>query len=125
MALLEAKLDGVWTDLPSPSPTNYYTTYEHIENSFRNARAYLKREIIRRNAAKIFCGWDLLKPDDIALLQSLYEYDSFELKFTDNYNNRVIKTVYAGPLTAKARTMNKATYEIALRTDIQMNFIEV
>lgn len=125
MALLEARLDGVWTELPTPSPNDYYTTYEHIENSFRNARAYLRREIVRRNLAKVFCGWELLKPESVALLQSLYEYDDFLLRFTDNYNNRVTKTVYAGPLTAKAKTMNRTTYEISLRTEIQMNFIEV
>jgi hypothetical protein len=33
--------------------------------------------------------------------------------------------VYAGPLTAKALKMDKTTYEILLRTENAMNFIEV
>jgi hypothetical protein len=125
MALLQAKISGVWTDLPTPSPENYYTTYDHLEDSFRNARGVLKREIIRKNLAKVFCGWDLLSGENIALLQSLYELDSFLLRFTDNYNNRVEKTMYAGPLDSRARLMNKDTFEITRRTKVQMNFIEV
>jgi hypothetical protein len=125
MALLEAKINGVWTDLPSPERENYYSMYEHLEDSFVNAQGFLKREIIRRNRAKVFCGWSLLNGTEIALLQSLYEFDDFQLRFTDNYNNRVEKKVYAGPLTAKAKMMNTSTLEITKRTQVQMNFIEV
>jgi len=125
MALIEAKIDGVWTALPTPSPKNYSATYTHLENSFMNAQGYLKREIIRRNRAKVFCGWQLLKETDMALLQRLYDLDNFELRFTDNYNNRVEKTMYAGPLEGKAAFMDKSTFEIIYNTDIQMNFIEV
>ena len=32
--------------------------------------------------------------------------------------------VYAGPISSKAKFMNKNTYAITLRTDVSMNFIE-
>jgi hypothetical protein len=125
MALLEARINGVWTALPTPEKEDYYTVYEHLEDSFLNAQGFLKREIIRRNRAKVFCGWKFLTGDQVALLQSLYEFDDFMLRFTDNYNNRVEKKVYAGPLTSRAKYMNSTTFEITQRTQNQMNFIEV
>lgn len=125
IALVEAYIGSVWTALPELQKENYYTTYEHLEKSFINTNGYLKREIIRRNRAKVFCGWPQLDGTEVALLQSLYEFDSFLLRFTDNYNNRVTKTVYAGPLDSRAKTCDPDTLAISLRTKVQMNFIEV
>ena len=125
MALLQAKISGSWVDLPTPAPENYSVEHVHLEDSFINASGGLVRQIIRKNRLKVNCGWNALDGTDIALLQSLYTLDDFELRFTDNNNARVEKTVYAGPLNAKATFMNATTYEMSLRTEVQMNFIEV
>ena len=125
MDLLEAKINGVWTALPYPKPKNYSVTYTHLENSYVNTRGYLKRDIIRRNRAKVFCGYDGLTGDEMALLQSLYEFDSFMLRFTDTYNNRVEKEMYAGPLEGKAALLDTTDMTITYHTDVQMNFVEV
>jgi hypothetical protein len=125
MALLQARIGVTWVDLPTPEIEDYSAEYTHLEDSFIDALGGLNRDIIRLNRAKVFCGWKLLDGDQIALLQSLYTLKQFRLRFTDNFNNRVEKTMYAGPLTAKALIMNKTTFEITKRTQVQMNFIEV
>ena len=125
MALLQAHISGLWVDLPTPAHENYSMTYTHLEDSFRNARGGMVRQIIRYNVAKVFCGWKHLDGTQMALLQSLYTLPSFSLRFTDNNNNRVEKTVYAGALEGKASLMNVSDFTIKSRTDIQMNFIEV
>lgn len=125
MSLLQARINNVWVDLPTPTHENYNATYTHIEDSFRSANGILKREIIRRNLAKVLAGYSSLNGTEMALLQSLYEFDNFPLRFTDNYNQRVIKTVYAGPLDGKAALMNNTDFTIKSRTGVQMNFIEV
>ena len=126
MALLEYRLgtSGAFKPLPTPAPENYYPSYTHLENSYINAGGYLVRDIIRKNRAKVTCGWKALNTEQMALLQSLYDQKSFYLKFTDNYGNRVIKKVYAGPLEGKAKFMDQKTYKISLTTDVSMNFIE-
>lgn len=124
MALLIATINGVDYDLPTPSPDNYQYQNTHLEKSFVDAKGYLHRDIIRRNRAKVFCGWDLLTESEMSLLETLYNQDFFYLTCTDNHNNRVTKKVYAGPLDGKARLMDKATLEIIYRTKVQMNFIE-
>ncbi len=123
MSLLQAKISGVWVDLPTPSPEYYDPTYIHLEDSFINARGSLKRDIIRLNRAKVECGWNGLTGASNALLQSLYTLKDFQLRFTDNFNNRVEKTMYAGPLTGKTYALNNL--EIKFKTQVQMNFIEV
>lgn len=125
MALLQAQLDGVWVDLPTPAPENYSTTYTNLEDSYRTANGVLVREIIRANLAKVFCGWNGLDGNQSSLLQSLYDYPNFRLRYTDNFNNRVVKTVYAGVLEGKAALMNPNDFTIKTRTGMQMNFIEV
>jgi len=125
MSLIQAKVLGVWVDLPTPAPENYSTEYTHLEDSFINAKGSLVRDIIRLNRAKVFCGWNMLDGDQMALLQSIYTLASFTMRFTDNSNERVEKTMYAGPLTGKAIMMNQSTYAITKRTQVQMNFIEV
>ena len=124
-ALLTAYIDGVWVALPTPKQGDYSTRYEHLENSGVNAKGYLVRDIVRRNRAKVFCGWDLLDSNQMILLQSLYNLDDFLLRFTDNYNNRVTLTMYAGPLEGKAAKLNTEDLTIKFRTQVQMNFIEV
>jgi len=125
MALLQAYINSAWVDLPNPDQDNYATTYTNLENSYINANGELIREIIRRNRAKVFCGWSVLNAADMEFLQSLYDEDSFLLRFTDNNNDRVEKTVYAGPLEGKATMMNGNDFTITYRTSVQMNFIEV
>lgn len=126
MALLEASLDNMrtWIELPTPAPENYSPTYTHMEDSYISASGYLVRDIVRRNRAKVTCGWNALDDAQMALLQSLYDQYSFYLKFTDNFGNRVVKKVYAGPLDGKTKFYNKNTYQLTLRTDVHMNFIE-
>lgn len=126
MALLEYsdKKAGPFYELPTPAPENYNPTYTHMENSYVSANGYFIRDIIRRNRAKVVCGWNSLDGDETALLQSLYDKDYFYLKFTDKYNRRVIKKVYAGPLDGKAKFMDLKTYKISLNTGLSMNFIE-
>lgn len=126
MALLEASIDDKqsWFDLPTPSSGNYDPTYTHEEKSFRDAKAYLHRDIIRKNLAKVTCGWDALNGDDTALLQSLYDYEYFYLRFTDKKNKRVEKKVYAGSLGGKAAKMSKTEFKILWNTSVSMNFIE-
>lgn len=124
MALLEANVGSGWFNLPTPAPENYSPTYTHLEKSFTTSNGYLHRDIIRRNRAKVTCGWKALDADQMALLQSLYDYTSFKLRFTDNKKQRVEKTVYAGPLDAKTKRMDKTTLLMTLRTDVTMNFIE-
>ena len=126
MALLEASLDNMktWIELPTPAPGNYSPTYTHMEDSYVSANGYLVRDIIRRNRAKVTCGWNTLNAEQMALLQNLYDQFSFYLKFTDNYGRRVIKKVYGGPLDGKTKFYDKKTYALTLRTDVQMNFIE-
>jgi len=126
MALLEASLDEkkTWINLPSPSPDNYEPTYTHEEDSWLDSRGYLHREIIRKNRAKVLCGWDNLPGDRTAFLQSLYDYEYFYLKFTDKKNQRVIKKVYAGPLAGKAILLNPRTLQILWNSNVAMNFVE-
>lgn len=124
MALLRAYLNGSWVNLPTPAPENYQFQSEWREKSFRDSLQYLHRDKIRK-IRKVNCGWNTLTGEQTALLESLYDLDSFLLECTDNQNNRVQMEVYAGPLTAKALKMDKTTYEILLRTENAMNFIEV
>lgn len=125
MAFLEASYDNYnWFDLPTPSAENYSPTYTHLEDSFRDAKGFLHRDIKRKNLAKVTTGWKKLNETQMSLLQSLYEKDFFYLKFTDNYGKRVIKKVYAGPLDGKTKYADKKTYLLVKRTDVQMNFIE-
>ena len=124
MALLRAKINGVWVDLPTPAPENYYFQREWREKTFRDSLQYLHRDKIRI-IRKVNCEWNALTGDEIALLDSLYDLDNFLLECTDNQNNRIQMTVYAGPLTSKALKMDKTTYEIKIRTENSMNFIEV
>lgn len=80
---------------------------------------------MRRNRAKVVTGWNALNDEEMALLQLLYDQNSFYLRFTDNYGKRVVKEVYGGPLDGKSKKMDPQTYKIVLRTDVTMNFIEV
>lgn len=123
MTLLRAYINGNWTDLPTPAPENYEVQEEYLENSYRDSYGYLHRDIIRK-IRKVNCGWNALTGEQVRLLQSLYYYESFTLEFTDNNNKRVQMKCYAGPITTKAKSMNKNTLEIKLRTDNSMNFIE-
>lgn len=124
MALLEANINGVWRALPTPAPENYDPSYTHLERSYQDSAGYLHRDIIRRNRAKVTCGWNVVTDEEMDLLQSLYDLDYFYLRFTDKHNQRVEKKVYAGPLTGKAKFMSPETYRISLYTKINMNFIE-
>lgn len=125
MAFLEASYDNKnWFALPTPSAENFSPTYTHLENSFRDSVGYFHRDIQRRNLAKVIAGWSKLNANQMALLQTLYEKDYFYLKFTDNYGNRVIKKVYAGPLDGKTKFADRNTYLLTKRTGVQMNFIE-
>ena len=124
-AFIQVNVGNGWINLPTPDAENYKPTYTHLENSYRDANGYLHRDIKRRNLAKVVCGWKSLDSTQMAFLQSLYDYDSFKLKFTDNKNNRVEKTMYAGPLDGKVKYADKETYMLVKRTDIQMDFIEV
>ena len=69
MALLEANTGSGWFALPTPSPDNYSPTYTHLEKSYTTASGYLHRDIIRRNRAKVTCGWNKLDANQMALLQ--------------------------------------------------------
>ena len=125
MALLQAYIDSAWVNLPSPASENFSVTKTNLEDSYRNASGSFIRDIIRRNLIKVFCGWSLLDGTEMALLQSLYNEDSFLLRYTDNDNTRAETTVYAGPLDGKAKLMDSTDYSITYRTKVQMNFIEV
>lgn len=124
-SFLQANTGNGWFNLPTPSAGNYAPTYTHLENSYRDANGYLHRDIQRKNLAKVVCGWDRLNATQMALLQNLYDYDSFKLRFTDNKGKRVEKTVYAGPVDGKVKYADKNTYLLVKRTDVSMNFIEV
>lgn len=124
-SFLQANTGSGWFNLPTPGANNYSPTYTHLEESFRDANGYLHRDIKRYNLAKVTCGWNKLNAGQMAMLQRLYDYDSFQLRFTDNKGNRVEKTVYAGPLDGKVKYADKNTYLLIKRTDVQMNFIEV
>lgn len=123
MKLLRAYLNGGWIDLPTPAPENYEFQSEWREKSFRDSNQYLHRDMIRK-IRKVNCGWNALTGEETALLDSLYDLKSFTLECTDNRNNRVQMKVYAGPISAKAKMMNKSTLAITLRTDVSMNFVE-
>ena len=112
-----------WVKLPTPS--EYSPTYTHVENSYRDVNGRLHRDIKRKNLAKVECGWNALDDTQIALLQSLYSLNSFTVRFTDNFGNRVSKTMYCGPLTKKSAIQDKTTLKIILSTARAMNFIEV
>lgn len=122
---LQANTGSGWFDLPVPSADNYSPTYTHLEESYRDANGNLHRDIKRYNLAKVTCGWSKLDADNMALLQRLYDYKSFKLRFTDNKGNRVEKTMYAGPLDGKTKYADKNTYLLVKRSDVTMNFIEV
>ena len=124
MALLEANVGAGWFNLPTPAPENYSPTYTHLEKSFMSANGYLHRDIIRKNRAKVTCGWKSLDADQMALLQSLYDYESFSLIFKDNKKVRREITCYAGPLDGKTKRYDKETLLMTLRTDVTMNFVE-
>lgn len=113
-----------WFQLPTPLAENYSPTYTHVEKSYRDATAGLHRDIIRYDLAKVTIGWTNLNADDMALLQTIYRHDYVYVKFTDNYKQRVVKKMYAGPLDGKTKYADKNTYLLTKRTDVQMNFIE-
>ena len=121
--LVMAYINGSWVNLPTPA--EYEPTYTHIENSYRDINGKLHRDIVRKNLAKVNCGWNSLDNQQIALLQSLYDYSSLKIRFTDNFGNRVEKTMYASPLSRKSAKLDKATLKIVLTTEVSMNFIEV
>jgi len=116
-------INGGWVKLPTPS--QYAPSYTHIENTYRDANGYLHRDILRKNLAKIECGWNALDDEQLALLQSLYSLNSLSVRFTDNFGNRKTKTMYCGPLTKKSVFQDKSTLKIVLSTEVAMNFIEV
>lgn len=126
MALLEASTDNKlsWFALPTPSPDNYSPTYTHLEQSYTDATGYLHRDIVRRNRAKVFCGWNKLNSEQMALLQTLYGLDYFYLRFTDNYGQRKEIKCYCGPVDGKTKFMDTKTYILTVRTDVTANFIE-
>ena len=126
MALLRVKFteNGSYTDMPTPAPENYYVQDTHFEKSYRDDTGYFHRDIIRYNQAKIFCGWDLLSPSEMSLIQSIYTAKEVWVQYTDNSNSRVVKKFYAGPIDSKAKTMDKTTFEILFRTKVNMNLIE-
>lgn len=121
--LITVYVNGSWIKLPTPS--EYNPTYTHIENTYRDVKGKLHRDIIRKNLAKIECGWNALEFEEVKLLQSLYSLNSLTVRFTDNFGNRVTKTMYCGPLTRKSVLQDKATLKIILMSEIAMNFIEV
>lgn len=126
MALLEVSVDNKqsWIELPTPSPDNYFPTYTHLERSYQDSLAYLHRDIVRRNRAKVVCGWNRLDKDQMALLQYLYDHDYIYLRYTDNYSQRKEIKCYVGPVDGKTRFINPQTYELTLRTDVTADFIE-
>lgn len=126
MALLEASVDNKqsWFDLPTPSPDNYSPTYTHLESSYQDSVGYLHRDIVRRNRAKIICGWNHLNKDEMSLLQWLYDHDYIYLRYTDNYSQRKEIKCYVGPVDGKTRLIDPQTYALTLRTDVTANFIE-
>lgn len=124
-SFLQANVGNGWFDLPTPSVDNYSPTYTHLENSYRDANGILHRDIKRYNLAKVVCGWSKLNSEDMALLQGLYDYKNFKLRFSDNKGKRVEKTMYAGPLDGKTKYADKTTYLLLKRSDVTMNFIEV
>ena len=97
--LITVYINGSWVKIPTPS--EYNPSYTHIENSYRDIKGNLHREIIRKNLAKIECGWNALDDSQIALLQTLYFQNSLPVRYTDNYGNRVTKTMYCGMLKGK------------------------
>lgn len=121
--LITAYYNGSWVKLPTPS--EYNASYTHIENSYRDVKGKLHRDIIRKNLAKIECGWNALDNEQIALLQNLYTLNNLQVRFTDNFGNRVTKTMYCGPLSKKSAIKDRTTLKIILSTEISMNFIEV
>lgn len=126
MALLEASVDNKmsWFPLPTPSPNNYSPTYTHLERSYQDSMGYLHRDIIRKNRAKIICGWNFLNGTQMALLQYLYDQEYFYLRFTDNYSQRKEIKCYCGPVDGKTKFIDKQTYALTERTDVTANFIE-
>ena len=126
MALLEASIDNKqsWFALPTPSPDNYSPTYTHLERSYTDSVGYLHRDIVRRNRAKIVCGWNKLDGDEMATLQNLYSLDYFYLRYTDNFNQRKEIKCYLGPVDGKTKFMDTKTYELITRTNVTGNFIE-
>lgn len=121
--LIMVYYNGAWVKLPTPS--EYNPTYTHIENSYRDVKGKLHRDIIRKDLAKIECGWNALEFEEVKLLQELYSLNNLQVRFTDNKGNRVTKTMYCGPLTRKSEMLDKTTLRITLMTEISMNFIEV
>lgn len=121
--LITVYINNSWVKLPTPS--EYAPSYTHIENSYRDVTGVLHRDIKRKNLAKVECGWNALDDTQLALLQSLYSLNSLPVRFTDNFGNRVTKTMYCGPLTKKSAIKDATTLKIILSTEIAMNFIEV
>lgn len=121
--LITVYINNSWVKLPTPS--EYAPSYTHIENSYRDVTGVFHRDIKRKNLAKVECGWNALDDTQLALLQSLYSLNSLQVRFTDNFGNRVTKTMYCGPLTKKSAIKDATTLKIILSTEIAMNFIEV
>ena len=126
MALLEVSLNNKasWIPLPTPSPENYSPTYTHLERSYQDSLGYLHRDIVRWDRAKVICGWNYLNGSDMALIQSLYDYEYIYLRYTDNYNQRKEIKCYCGPVDGKTNRMDPQTYALTLRTDVTADFIE-
>lgn len=126
MALLEASTDNKqsWFPLPTPSPDNYSPTYTHLERSYQDSLGYLHRDIVRKNRAKVVCGWNLLNDTQMAILQYLYDQDYIYLRYTDNYSQRKEIKCYCGPVDGKTRFVDPQTYALSQRSNVTANFIE-
>ena len=123
MSLLEANIGNGWFSLPTPKPGGYYPSYTHFENTYRDARGYLHRDITRSNVAKVECNYNALNKDEISTLQLLYPKKSFQLRFTDYNGNRVEKTVYASPLKGQTERINSNNVPEVI-VDASISFIE-
>lgn len=121
---MEVSLDDMknWDELPAPE--SYYPKYEHIEERYQSANGYTVKDYIRKNKATVTCGWHFLNPEQLSYIQNLYDLDYFYLKFTDNYNNRVIKKVFAHPIEGSSKFCDRETYEISLTSDVSTTFEE-
>lgn len=124
MALMEAKINGVWRSIPTPKPDGYFPYYAHLENSYNDALGNLHRDFIWKNRAKIECSYNTLSGDDFSFLQSLYELEEFSMRFIDNKGRKVEKIMYSTLPKGAVYKKDKFTDMPKIWRNCSVNFVE-
>ena len=105
-----------------PTPSDYQPDIEIIENSTRNAKGDLIREIIAYKK-KINCQWKAMNKENYKTLKQLRRAKSFECSYWDDETDSFQTiTCYCGPVKGTPKTTDD--YGVPIWLNVTANFIE-